>query len=237
VLQLLRASGEGEAFAYLDSLPATASSEGGAPAPIPEFRKVADQLYWKRQALTEFVILYQEHVRRLETALKAAPNEEARGKWNLALGGCCYNLASFTWPGWNDPGIVVRPMELGVGRQAAARCLEIRKNELKRADSFGYTLAMAHWVVGAHHMAIGDFEPARQQFVLERQCDQETGSDDSLARGYLALASLLERPYGRAAQSGFQEIVDALEAGDDEDAGFYREQLLTARRVFQKRDG
>jgi hypothetical protein len=233
-LELLRAGRQAEAFTIIDRQAAAMAGAGApAPGPNPGFRDVGLLVYWIHRALPEFLVLQREHLRRLEAALAACTAPEERAPLVRAIGGSNYNLASFAWPGWGEPAITIGPGELEAGREAAARCLAIRLDPAHEGVPFSYTLEMAHWVAGAYHLADRQFAAARAQFDIARQRAQEEGGDGLLAEGYLALTSLLERPGDASASTAFEAVLVAFNARTgDEDAAFYRDQLLTCRRVF-----
>jgi hypothetical protein len=231
VLELMRAGRREEAFAYLDGLGNPETARTPLQRLAPGFREVAGVLYWEHRALPEFVALSEAVIRRLEEAVAALTDPEARAHLVPPLGGCHYNLAAFTWPGWDEPGIEVGPEERRTGREAARRCLEIRRAPENDAVPFGYSLAAAFWVNGAHALP-GDLPAARDSFRNAAAADQAAGDDDTLSRGYLALAELLEQPADPSAGAAFAAVVAELQARTDENAAFFRDQLLTARRVF-----
>jgi hypothetical protein len=231
VLELLRGGRGNAAFAMIEQ--AAMSGGEAAAGPNPGFREVGLALYWKHRALPEFLTLQREHRRRLEAALAACDNPTAASPLVRALAGSYYNLASFAWPGWDEAGIVIGPEELAAGRDAALRCLDLRRNPAHAAVPFGYTPAMAHWMVGAYHLAAREWDAARAEFGEARRLNREAGAVDVLEAGYLALCDALERPDDPSASAAFAAVITQLEARDeDEDAACYRQQLLSARRVF-----
>lgn len=229
VVELLRRGEREAALAAIEE----AGAAHRAGGPLPGFREVAGAVYWKVKALPEFVQLSEEIVRQLEGALATADSADARSVLRKPLGGTLYNLAAFTWDGWDEPGIEAGPAERKAGRAAARRCLELRLAPENAVAGFGFTPAMARWVVGAHALSERSFREAREQFALAAEEERSGGEDDTLSRGYSALADLVEQPADAAAQAGFRAILMELDAREeDRNAAFYREQLLTARRVY-----
>ena len=99
---------------------------------------------------------------------------------------------------------------------------------------------MAHWLIGAHALAAGDFEFAERQFQAAQDVLPST---DPAAKelqpcnlGYLAIARLGKNPHdpvaNSAAQADYERITGELAARKDEDAEVYLSQLLSARRLF-----
>ena len=229
VIEFLRSGDSAAAFALIEQT----AREQGTAGPAPGFREVAGAVYWKARALREFVAVSQETIRRLDNALAEATDVDARAALLKPLGGTLYNLAAFTWDGWAEPEIFVGPEELAAGRAAARRCLAVRVAPENAVAGFGYTPAMAHWVVGAHELSARNFGEAIEQFRREAAEDRSAGDDDSLARGYLSLTRLIETPGRFDAQAAFASVIEELRSREgDRDAAFYCDQLLTARRVY-----
>jgi hypothetical protein len=205
VLKLLRDGRDDEAWAAIDE--AAGGLETRWPAPAAGFREVGRELYWTHRALPEYVRLQREQIRRLE----AEPGPEQNVVVRLV--GSLYDLASFTWPGW---GHDVRAEDVALGADAADRSLRLREDSAYADLEFTITPGMAHWVVGAHALAAGDFDRARAELALS--------GDETLARGYLGLVDLAEAGDG----SALDAVLGELSARDDEDSAFYRDQLVAA---------
>ncbi len=212
VLNLLRNSRDEEAWAAIDE--AAGGLETRWPPPSAGFREVGRELYWTHRALPEYVRLQRQQIRRLE----AEPGPERTIAVRLV--GALYDLASFTWPGWGND---VRAEDVEIGADAADRCLRLREDFAYADLEFTITQGMAHWVVGAHALATGNFEKARAQLALS--------GDETLARGYLGLVDLAEAGDARALDA----VLGELAARDDEDAAFYHDQLVAASGAMGRR--
>jgi hypothetical protein len=204
-LDLLRNGQDEEAWAAIDE--AAGRLETRWPPPAAGFREVGRELYWTHRALPEYVRLQREQIRRLE----AEPGPERTVVVRLV--GALYDLASFTWPGW---GHDVRAADVEIGADAADRSLRLREDPAYTDLRFTVTPGMAHWVVGAHALAAGNFERARAELALS--------GDETLARGYLGLVDLAEA----GDSSALDDVLAELAARDDEDSAFYRDQLVAA---------
>ena len=209
VFGLLREGRDAEAWAAIDE--AAEQLETRWPPPAAGFREVGRELYWTHSAVPEYVRLQQEQIRRLE----AEPEPDV-GR----LTGALYDLASFTWPGWGSERGQPGPDQIRTGADAAARCLKLREDPDNGGREFTITSGMAHWIAGAHALAAGELATARAELAR--------AGDDRLSRGYLGLVDLVER----ADRSQLDAVLDELEAAEDEDAPFYRDQLVTAAEVF-----
>lgn len=212
VLEQLRAGRDGEPWAAIDK--AAETLETRWPPPTAGFREVGRELYWTHGALPEYVRLQQEQIRRLEA--ESLPESALAPR----LVGALYDLASFTWPGWGPERGEAAAEDVRAGAAAAERCLRLRENPALADLEFTITPGMAHWIVGAHALAAGDFARAREQLALS--------GDDMLERGYLGLVDLVE-----AGDPGpLDAVLGELATKDDEDSAFYREQLVAAADVF-----
>jgi hypothetical protein len=228
VLALLKENKPASAWAliqhYAESLPTT--------GPVPGFNETALALYWQYRDLDAHVQVAEERLRRLREALETAGNGE-RGALVRAEGGTNYNLSSFAWPGWGEKDLTPSDSAKDAGRRAATRCLDIRTDPANSDYAFGYDQAMAHWVAGAWALADGDYNRARTHFDTAREDCLSKNEDDALYTGYLALADVLEHPGDAAAESHFTTALGVFEERkEDENAAFFREQLIKARKAL-----
>lgn len=161
-------------------------------------------------------------------------SEAARSDANVALArraeakGFLYDIASFAWPGWDEPGIGIDPSQARLGFDAAIANLELavelHKDELP--------MARAHWMLGAHRLAAGSAAEAESSFGMAEEFAERAGSivDAALARAFGALARLV---------GGREHAEDALESAladlaELPEGDIYVEQVATARRVLAR---
>lgn len=140
------------------------------------------------------------------------------------------NVASFTWPGWDEPGIAITPEQRRQGLEFARYSVR----QLHELDPTAAQLAFTHWYLGAHLMADSQYAEALSVFEAALAYNREHGADPEgrlMLEGYVGLTKQLagQRECGETA---FQSAVAALEASDSEDAQFYAAQLISARAVF-----
>ena len=139
-----------------------------------------------------------------------------------------YNVASYTWPGWDEPGIDLGRSEVAQGLDAAAAAARLSA-EL-RMDTIGQSRSI--WMLAAQQMAAGDLAEAAGNFkkAAELARTAEAPAEAMLSDGYATLVSLLASPDDSAVEARYMDVKRQLTA--EEDGQFFIEQLDTARRVF-----
>ena len=205
------------AFATIDAL---------APTPrLEAYDRAQRHWYWTRKDLARVRAISRAGI-RVATALAdtSADADQVRGRAKTLA----YNLASFTWPGWDEPGVTPTPADLADGRDAARLNLRLAIL-LGKPDR---ALADAWWLIGAHAMASRDLADAADAFAEARAFARRAGEAgrEAMLDGYAALVESLANP---VAIDLFDESIAALRANAD--GSSYAEQLVTARRVFASR--
>jgi len=182
-------------------------------AEVRELHSRARQYYWEEKNLAMCRSMS-------EAALAVGIGSESLEVLS-ATKAVCYDLASFCWPGWNEPGIVITEVDLATGERAAEDNLRFAI-ELERPDE---RLAYAHWLVGAYHLARGRAEAAQASFRTAHRF-AESAEQPGLA--------LLMDGYGAIASdpNDLPAITARLRSEDPQNGAFYADQLDTALRVF-----
>src|SRR5437773_2055538 len=85
------------------------------------------ELYWKQKNLSRclpfaFAAVNVAWLRAMDVE-KSDP-DLAKELRHLAKG-MCYDIASFTWDGWGEPGITITPTDLAIGFDAAKANLRL----------------------------------------------------------------------------------------------------------------
>lgn len=152
------------------------------------------------------------------------------------------NAASFTWPGWDEPGVTISPEQMQQGLMYA----RFSVRQLHELDPTAAQLAFTYWYLGAHLMAGRQYAEAVRVFKSALAYNRKHGDDPEgglMLEGYVGLTKVLagQEACGdkesRAADAEFCSAVAALQARDSEDAQFYAAQLMTARAVFAPSKG
>lgn len=133
-----------------------------------------------------------------------------------------YDLASFCYPGWDEPGIVITPEDVVAGEAAAKRnlrlALALRRGPVGEGNAW--------FIVGGYHLAAGRCEDARECFARYEALAPARPAHAELARGLQALS---DRNAGLDADVERHAV--ALETLG-EDGVEFAAQLRTAARVF-----
>jgi tetratricopeptide (TPR) repeat protein len=134
--------------------------------------------YWEQKDLNAAIQVGQEALQQG----RGATDEEDLG----AFKAICYDLGSFTWPGWDEPGISPDAGHLAAGLAAARQNLELAV-QLGKGP---LPTSRAHWLVGAHLLAAGDRAGAAAAFASAGDLAEQAGADAEavLNRGYASLA-------------------------------------------------
>jgi len=222
-LQRLDDEGAFAAVQVFTDLPDAAAATAGLHGLIKH-------LYWDAERLPAVVFFACAGVQHGLAAAERADDPDASDALRNAVRGLSYDLASFTWPGWGESAITPGPTDLHAGRHAATLNLALAR-ELARDDR---TLARAHWVTGAHHLAARDTARARAAFdrAVRQLTDPSHASERLLHEGYAALADALSGQADDAYRAATARLRDGMPGGPG-----FADQLDTARRVFEEAAG
>ena len=143
------------------------------------------------------------------------------------------NAASFTWIGWEEPGVAISAEQMRQGL-AFARYSVRQLHELDPTDA---QLAFSYWFLAAHLIAEVSYEEALSAFIKTKHYNESAGDNpdyQTMLEGYIGLTRILSGD-NDAGESEFGSSVAKLESRDGEDSAFYAKQLLSVRAFFEKR--
>ena len=182
--------------------------------------------YWEDKDLSAAMAIAWAGISRLLALAHAAEPAQAYELRSQAKA-LSYDLASFTWAGWDEPGIVITPPEARAGC-AAARANLALASELDKGD---LPRARAHWILGAHELAAGRPDDARTNFeaaaALADTAGAEGTSEAKLARAFIVLT---DRSTGAASEGALDAALADLQA--DPDGAALVTQVKTARMAL-----
>jgi hypothetical protein len=201
-----------------------------ALAAADAFIALMRECYWKRKDLPAAILFGRaggQHAFAAAASIEPGHAERAKALRHKGKG-FFYDIGSFTWRGWDEAGITITPSDEAIGRDAARTNLRLAQ-ELDRGD---LPLSRARWLAGAHALAAGELDAARQHFVAAAEFADKAASrsDALLNHGYMHMRDLLKDPTDASALKQLQDVkadLRTVEYGDE-----FVAQLETALRVF-----
>lgn len=194
------------------------------------FELVTRDLYWEKKDLTAAMAMGRAAIQfGLITSLEVMDGDQKVAFMLRSQSkSMAYDLASFSWPGWDEAGIEISSSDLIFGQDAAKTNLRLAVS-LRKGD---LPMSRAFWVLGAHHLAVNKLPGARKAFVegIKYATAAEAKEFELLLRGYVYLVDMLEEPGNRELPVEFDFIKRQLFRSQD--GKFYSNQLETAYRVF-----
>jgi hypothetical protein len=208
-------------------------SEGAGPQQTAErYESVARSLYQTARDLPAVVL-----VARSGIAFNLSVAGEAAGRGDVATArlfqgsakALAYNLASYTWPGWDEPGIGIRTADLDAGFEAA-------RLNLRLAEQLGpgpEPMANGWFILAGHALAAGDYPAAREYFAeFERIAENADLRElDLLADGYRIIVDAAAGT-GNPGTYMLEPVREQFREMLDSDADFWIDQLDTAWAIF-----
>jgi len=219
ILKILR---ESDSYAAAQHI----QRDGSADEIAKRYSELSKELYWKKKDVCAAISIGRCGILYCLIRSSECDGESADRLRGVAKG-IAFNMASFAWPGWGEPGISITPADLAAGRDAAKLNLRLAV-ELRRPAE---PMMNAHWMIGAYFLADGRTAEAIAAFEnAERFGEQaEEPAAVAMCRSYSALARLAG---DSSCEGEFVESLGALRQIESKDSAFYVEQLETARRVF-----
>lgn len=230
----LRLATEQDSFAAVAWL----AAQPDPVAVVKTFSQVMLEFYWQQKNLPLALAFGRAGA---QFAISAAAVMEASDpaqalELRSSAKAMTYNLASFTWPGWNEPGIVTTSADVALGLDAAKTNLRLAI-ELQKGD---LPLSRAHWMLGAQQLASGQHPVAMESFAIAARyaTAANTPAEAELAAGFAAIVKIVAATAANdlarknSAQSELQSIRDRLKTLPDGEA--FCGQFDGALQVFAK---
>lgn len=216
-----------DTFAAIELL----SKQQDAVAAVKSFHEVMHHYYWKEKDLSRAIAFGRAGLQHGLTVAQALQTTEPQRALELrgAAKGLAYDLASFTWNGWDEPGISMTAADLQVGLDAARANLRLAM-ELKKEP---LPLSRAYWMLGAQQLSASKFPEAIASFTTaaEHARSAKTEAEELLSQGFVALATVLHTK-GAAGKADWEAVIRKLSQVTDGE--FFVKQIETAHKVFAK---
>lgn len=219
--KILEEEGLAAALDYLDS--------DGFPSPaarVQGYHDLMKHAYWQLKDLPATIRIGKAGVAIGEVLAESYPkqNDEIMSQVKAIH----YDLASFTWPGWDEPDLSITEAQIRLGLESAERnlqlAIDLHKPPLPRSR--------AYWMLAAQEIAARQYTQAREHFSRAEQAARETDSaaDQLLSRGFVQVAGLLADPDNPVLSEKLDEVKAALQG--EEHGEFFIQQMDDALRVF-----
>jgi len=194
------------------------------------FFDLSRELYWKQKDLPFTLAIARAGI----TYCLARAADSDKSDPTLAhdlrstAKGLCYDIASFTWNGWDEPGIPITDSDLAAGFDAAKANLRFAR-ELSKGD---LPLSRAHWILAGHHLSRSDRKSAADHHhqAQRHAAAASAKADELLNKAFAHLVDLLESPTDADAQRQLDDLKSQLKSQPD--GQMFIDQLTTAQRVF-----
>lgn len=207
---------------------------GEPEAVMTVFELVTRDLYWEKKDLTAAMAMGRAAIQFGLTSSQKIEGRDRKVAYRVRsqAKSIAYDLASFSWPGWDEAGIEIDAADLIFGQDAAKTNLRLAVS-LRKGD---LPMSRAFWVLGAHHLAVDKLQGARKAFVegIKFATAAEAKEFELLLRGYVYLVDMLQKPDNKELPVEFDFIKSEL--ARSQDGRFYSDQLETAYRVFFEQD-
>jgi hypothetical protein len=194
------------------------------------YAELVKHIYWKEKNVPDMVALARAGIQyalaagstvfKRDLVLTLLLRSEAKS--------IAYNLASFTWIGWDEPGIILDKTDQCYGLEAARMNLRLAF-ELDKGDM---RISRGYWMEGAQLMAAAELVKSRESFERATTYAVRAGEkgDELIATGFELLVDKLQDPQAlktKKALSGVKDQLLQIEHGQ-----MYVDQIDTAWRVF-----
>lgn len=194
------------------------------------FSDVVGRLYWEDKDLAGVVAMGRAGIQYgLAASAEAEPiDPEAAKEIRMKVRALAFNVASYTWPGWEETGIEPNPTDVVLGYDAAKAAVRL----VEELEAEPIMFARAFWMLGAHQLSAGKSARAEQSFSRSAQYADESSakSENLLARAFGILASSQSGPTDANLAEEMEGIKVGL-AGEEHGADFIN-QVDTAARIF-----
>lgn len=137
-----------------------------------------------------------------------------------------FNIASNTWPGWNEGEIEAEQQEIGL------RFSRTHMKIVEPLDLSANKRATALWIGAAHELAAENFDTARSLFRQAKSLGKEDGNEETtlMNQGWLLVIDILQGT--NEADSELEELKLRMSKMSD-DGKFYAQQYDDALKVFR----
>ena len=188
------------------------------------------ELYWKQKDLASSLAIAQAGIGIALARAVSAEKDLAYERRSTAKA-LCYNIASFTWNGWHEPGIAITNSDLAAGLDAAKANLRLAR-ELNKGD---LPLSRAYWMLAGHELSAEDRASAIKHYQDGQRHAEAAGSkqDSLLCKAFAHMVDVLNDPNHAEARRRLEATKTELKK--EKDGEEFIRQLDTAYAVFSRK--
>jgi tetratricopeptide (TPR) repeat protein len=184
--------------------------------------------YWQEKNL-ELSLLFGRTGVKLGNDLAAASEDTAESdQLRTHVKIITYNIASFSWTGWDEPGVQITPEQEAQGFAAARSNLQLAID----LEKLALPISRAWWLLGAHLLTAGEYQESADAFKqaagLAAQADKR--DEQLLSQAFRQLAIIQYLPESGKDEQRLYGYLDKLSELPDGDV--FTNQVETARQVL-----
>jgi hypothetical protein len=221
VITLLNTQDSGAAIDYLNR-------QTDPAAVLDTYVKLIRHFYWTDKNLPFVVLMARAGIQYGLTISDTAAEPELAKQFKSTAKAIAYDLASFTWPGWAEPGLVIGQTDLAVGLDAA----KINLRLAHKLDKGDLPLARAYWMLGGQQLAGGSLSQAETSFSQAEHYAAAAGEEGErlLAQAFGLITTLLASPDSTDTHIHLAQLKDRLRHQEHGDQ--FIDQIDTAWQVL-----
>lgn len=210
----------------LIELPLSAKELRGANYAATQTLRGGETIFKGKQLGTYLLLARSVFESAIEGAARSKSAED-RNAYLFVAKMTAFNIASFTWPGWNEGEIEENDRE--VGYQFSRLHMKISEQLDLPPDK----RANACWIGAAHEMAAKNYAVARSLFSRAKVLGEESDNEETalMNQGWLLVIDILQGDI--EARSELKELHGRL-TKLGEDGKFYAGQYDDALKVFEE---
>lgn len=197
---------------------------------IKTYGDVMHHFYWKSKDLTHSVAMGRAGLQYgLTSAAQYKESDPERSaELKSAAKALAYDIASFTWDGWAEPGIEITPSDLKTGLDAAETNLRLAI-ELQKPD---LPMSRAYWMLGAQQLSAHQFDNARTSFQAASNLatTAKVPAEALLADAFKVLVCVVESK-NPTCETDLNLLISKLE--NTKDGPDFIPQIRRAKRYYQ----
>ncbi|QQE12942.1 hypothetical protein JD969_05635 [Planctomycetota bacterium] len=143
-----------------------------------------------------------------------------------------YNIASFCWVGWDEPGIEISDDAIEAGLSAAKLNMKLAK--ILQVDEL--PMSRAYWMLAASELTQFNFKAAKQGFEIASEMAGSAGSETEqlLSTGFAYLTEILDPEVVDVSTQATQLNVIKMKLRFTQSGASFVDQLETAEAVCRK---